>query len=332
MLVLGCSGGYGLASRIVAAFGCDAQTLGVSLEREPADGRDGSPGWYNNLAFDEEANTAGLTYATLNADAFANATRDAVARCVTCHDDGFAPFDLVIYSLASPVRTDPETGEVYRSVIKPIGAAHTATTVDFMTGAMRPVTLQPATDEETRATVKVMGGEDWLLWMKFLKARGLLAEGAKTVAFSYIGPACTQGIYRNGTLGKAKEDLEATAETIHRETGTEAYVSINKALVTRASAVIPAMPPYIAALYKVMKAKGLHEGCLEQMARLFYERLYAAETPVDDAGRIRLDDWEMRDDVQAETAVLLAAMTAENAFATTDLEGYQKEFLALHGF
>jgi len=338
VLVLGASGGYGLASRIIAAFGYHAQTLGVSFEREPEPGRDGTPGWYNNLAFDAEAKAANLKSATLNADAFSNATRELVARCVgalpasTCHE--FLPFDLVVYSLASPVRTDPETGETYRSAIKPIGNAHTATTVDFVTGAMKSVTIPPATDDEIRATIKVMGGEDWLLWMRFLRDRNLLADNAKTVAFSYIGPACTQGIYRHGTLGKAKEDLEATAALIARETQTAAFVSINKALVTRASAVIPAMPPYIAALYKVMKAKGLHEGCLEQAARLFRERLYTADgvVPVDAQGRIRLDDWEMRDDVQSETMELLAAMTSENAFSTTDLEGYKNDFFALHGF
>ena len=332
VLVLGSSGGYGLASRIIAAFGYHAQTLGVSLEREPADGRDGSPGWYNNLAFDEETKAANLKSTTLNTDAFSNATRDLVASAATCHE--FQPFDLVIYSLASPVRTDPKTGEVYRSVIKPIGEAHTATTVDFITGAMKPVTIPPASDDEIRATVKVMGGEDWLLWMRFLRDRNLLAPHAKTVAFSYIGPACTQGIYRNGTLGRAKEDLEATVEKIKCEIGVTAYVSINKAVVTRASAVIPAMPPYIAALFKVMKGRGLHEGCLEQAARLFRERLYTADgiVPTDAQGRIRLDDWEIRDDVQSETMNLLALMTSENVFETTDLEGYKNDFLALHGF
>ena len=326
VLVLGCSGGYGLASRVTAAFSCNAQTLGVSFERAPEDGRDGTPGWYNNLAFDAAAREdARPPHATLNADAFSNATRDAVASAAACH--GFAPFDLVVYSLASPVRNDPETGEMYRSVIKPIGEAHTTTTVDFMTGAVKPVTIPPATEEEIRATVKVMGGEDWLLWMRFLRAKNLLAPNAKTVAYSYIGPARTQAIYRNGTLGKAKEDLEATPAKIFAETNCAAYVSINKALVTRASAVIPAMPPYIAALFQVMKAKNLHEGCAEQMDRLFRERLYTnGAVPVDNAGRIRLDDWEMRDDVQAEVASMLAAGIMG------DLAGYREDFLALHGF
>ena len=330
-LVLGASGGYGLASRVAAAFGCGAKTLGVSLERPPGEGRDGTPGWYNNAAFDAEANAAGLVCATLNADAFSDAARDAVASAATCH--GFGAFDLVVYSIASPVRADPETGEVWRSAIKPIGAAHTATTVDFITGAMKPVTISAATEEEVRATVKVMGGEDWLRWMRFLRGRNLLAEGAKTVAFSYVGPARTHGIYRHGTLGKAKEDLEATAAKIKDETRVEAFVAINKAVVTRASAVIPAMPPYIAALFRVMKAKGLHEGCFEQMDRLFRERLFTGNAvPVDDAGRIRMDDLEMRDDVQADVAEILAGMTSENAEAVSDLAGYREAFLALHGF
>ena len=318
VLVLGCSGGYGLASRVTAAFSCGARTLGVSFERAPEDGRDGTPGWYNNTCFE-------TPHVTLNADAFSNETRALVASAATCH--GFAPFDLVVYSLASPVRTDPETGEVHRSVIKPIGEAHTTTTVDFITGVMKPVTVPPATEEEIRATVKVMGGEDWLFWMRFLRDKNLLAPNAKTVAYSYIGPACTQAIYRHGTLGKAKEDLEATPAKIFAETNCAAYVSINKALVTRASAVIPAMPPYIAALFKVMKAKGLHEGCPEQIDRLFRDRLYTgAAVPVDSANRIRLDDWEMRDDVQAEVAAMLAAGEMG------DLAGYREDFLALHGF
>ncbi len=335
VLILGASGGYGLASRITAAFGCGAQTLGVSFERPPEDGRDGTPGWYNNLAFDAEARAAGHKFATLNADAFSDATRQLVAETARC--EGFDKFDLVIYSLASPVRTDPDTGELHRSVIKPIGEPHTATTVDFLTGVMKPVTIPPATGDEIRATIKVMGGEDWLRWIRFLRDNHLLAPRAKTVAYSYIGPACTQGIYRHGSLGKAKEDLEASAAQITRELAAlhgAGYVSVNKALVTRASAVIPAMPPYIAALFKVMKAKGLHEGCLEQTDRLFRERLYTAdgETPVDDQGRIRLDDWEMRPDIQSEVATLMAAMTSDNALATTDLDGYRTDFLALHGF
>ncbi len=336
VLVLGCSGGYGLASRIAAAFGGPrAATLGVSFERAPTDRKAGSPGWYNNEAFDAAAKAAGLKAVTLSADAFADATREAVAQLA--QENAFEPFDLVVYSLASPLRTDPKTGVTYKSAIKPIGKPHVARTLDIMTCEMKEVSVDPATPEEIEATVKVMGGEDWVIWMDFLRDRGLLAPGCKTVAYSYIGPKCTQDIYRSGTLGKAKENLEAAAKTITealRPLGGLGVVSVNKALVTRASAVIPAMPPYISCLFKVMKAHGLHEDCLDQIDRLFRERLYAPDgaMPVDEAGRIRIDDWEMRPEIQAEVDALMAALTPENVEATTDIAGYRTDFLALHGF
>ena len=318
VLVLGCSGGYGLASRIAVAFGGPkADTLGVSFERAPTDRKAGSPGWYNNEAFDEAAKAAGLKAVTLSADAFADATRETVAQLAK--DNAFAPFDLVVYSLASPMRTDPKTGVLYKSAIKP------------------EVTVEPATPEEIEATVKVMGGEDWVIWMDFLRDRGLLAPGCKTVAYSYIGPKCTQDIYRSGTLGRAKENLEAAAKTITQALqplNGLGVVSVNKALVTRASAVIPAMPPYISCLFKVMKAHGLHEDCLDQIDRLLRDRLYAPDgkMPVDEAGRIRIDDWEMRPEIQAEVDALMAALTPDNVEATTDIAGYRTDFLALHGF
>ena len=336
VLVLGCSGGYGLASRIAAAFGGPkADTLGVSFERAPTERKAGSPGWYNNEAFDEAAKAAGLKAVTISADAFADATRETVAQLAA--DNGFAPFDLVVYSLASPMRTDPKSGITYKSAIKPIGKPHVARTLDIMTCEMKEVAVEPATDEEIAATVKVMGGEDWVLWMDFLKAKGLLAQGCKTVAYSYIGPKCTQDIYRSGTLGRAKENLEASAKAITEalaDLGGVGVVSVNKALVTRASAVIPAMPPYISCLFKVMKAHGLHEDCLDQIDRLFRERLYSPDgaMPVDEAGRIRIDDWEMRPEIQAEVDALMAALTPENVEATTDIAGYRTDFLALHGF
>lgn len=336
VLVLGCSGGYGLASRIAVAFGGPkAETLGVSFERAPTDRKAGSPGWYNNEAFDEAAKAAGLKAVTLSADAFADATRETVAQLAK--DNAFAPFDLVVYSLASPMRTDPKTGVLYKSAIKPIGAPHTARTLDIMTCEMKEVTVEPATPEEIEATVKVMGGEDWVIWMDFLRDRGLLAPGCKTVAYSYIGPKCTQDIYRSGTLGRAKENLEAAAKTITQALqplNGLGVVSVNKALVTRASAVIPAMPPYISCLFKVMKAHGLHEDCLDQIDRLLRERLYAPDgaMPVDEAGRIRIDDWEMRPEIQAEVDALMAALTPDNVEATTDIAGYRTDFLALHGF
>jgi enoyl-[acyl-carrier protein] reductase/trans-2-enoyl-CoA reductase (NAD+) len=337
VLVLGCSGGYGLASRIAVAFGGPkAETLGVSFERAPTDRKAGSPGWYNNEAFDESAKAEGLKAITISADAFADATRETVAQLAK--DNGFKPFDLVVYSLASPMRTDPKDGVLYKSAIKPIGKPHVARTLDIMTCEMKEVSVEPATDEEIAATVKVMGGEDWILWIDYLKAQGLLAEGCKTVAYSYIGPKCTQDIYRSGTLGKAKENLEASAKAITetlKDLNGVGVVSVNKALVTRASAVIPAMPPYISCLFKVMKEAGLHEDCLDQIDRLFREFMYrpdGAAMPVDEAGRIRIDDWEMRPEIQAAVDKLMETLAPENVEATTDIAGYRTDFLALHGF
>lgn len=337
VLVLGCSGGYGLASRIAVAFGGPkAETLGVSFERAPTDRKAGSPGWYNNEAFDESAKAEGLKAITISADAFADATRETVAQLAK--DNGFKPFDLVVYSLASPMRTDPKDGVLYKSAIKPIGKPHVARTLDIMTCEMKEVSVEPATDEEIAATVKVMGGEDWILWIDYLKAQGLLAEGCKTVAYSYIGPKCTQDIYRSGTLGKAKENLEASAKAITetlKDLNGVGVVSVNKALVTRASAVIPAMPPYISCLFKVMKEAGLHEDCLDQIDRLFREFMYRADggdMPVDEAGRIRIDDWEMRPEIQAAVDKLMETLAPENVEATTDIAGYRTDFLALHGF
>lgn len=336
VLVLGCSGGYGLASRIAVAFGGPkADTLGVSFERAPTDRKAGSPGWYNNEAFDEAAKAEGLKTVTLSADAFADATRETVAQIAK--ENGFKPFDLVVYSLASPMRTDPKDGITYKSAIKPIGKPHVARTLDIMTCEMKEVAVEPATDEEIASTVKVMGGEDWILWIDYLKAQGLLAEGCKTVAYSYIGPKCTQDIYRSGTLGRAKENLEASAKAITetlKDLGGYGVVSVNKALVTRASAVIPAMPPYISCLFKVMKAHGLHEDCLDQIDRLFRAFMYRpdGQVPVDEAGRIRIDDWEMRPEIQAEVDALMETLSPENVEAVTDIAGYRTDFLALHGF
>ena len=334
VLVLGCSGGYGLAARVVAAFGAGAQTLGVSFERPPTVKRRGTPGWYNNLAFDTAAAEAELFADTLVADAFLDETRQTViARARERH---LPPFDLVIYSLAAPQRTDPATGITYRSAIKPIGQALQGLTLDVASSTLSAVTIDPATPEEIEGTVKVMGGEDWLLWIRALKDAGLLAEGARTVAFSYIGPASTYAIYRSGTLGKAKEHLEATASEIARllePLRGQAHVAVCKALITRASSVIPIMSVYVCAMYKVMKAKGLHEGCLEQMVRLFRDRLYAGgAVPVDEKGRIRVDDWELRPDVQAEIADVLSRVTQENLAELTDTEGSRRDLMALYGF
>jgi enoyl-[acyl-carrier protein] reductase/trans-2-enoyl-CoA reductase (NAD+) len=333
VLVLGCSTGYGLASRITAAFACGAATVGVSLEREPSDRKSGTPGWYDNRAFDAAALKAGLFSATFDADAFADETR---AKVIALAKAEGLRFDQVIYSLASPVRTDPATGVMHRSVLKPLAEPFTGRTFDVVDGSMSEVTIQPATDDEVAATVKVMGGEDWALWIRALSGAGVLAPGCVTVAYSYIGPEHTARIYRGGSIGRAKEDLERTAGSLSRELaplGGAAYVAVNKAVVTRASAVIPVVALYVAALFKTMKELGLHEDCQDQMLRLYRDRLLASgPVPVDAEGRIRLDELEMRADVQEGTTRRFYAATEANLADTVDLEGFRHDFLEAHGF
>lgn len=335
VLVIGASAGYGLACRVTAAFAYGAETLGLSLEREEGKGRTASAGWYNNAAFAALAGDAGLRCETINGDAFDPAVRAAaIERCRAFFTGGQA--DLVVYSLAAPRRADPVTGESWSSVIKPVGAPFTGKNIDIWTGAFSEVTLHPASDAEIAATVKVMGGEDWLTWIKALQTAGALANGCRTVAFSYIGPEQTHAIYKDGTIGKAKEDLERRAEQINAllsPMGGQAYVSVNKALVTQASAAIPVVPLYISLLYRVMKDAGLHEDCQAQAQRLF-ARLYPASGAVetDENGRLRLDDWEMRPDIQAEAARRWGIVNADNVAELADLEGYRADFLRLFGF
>lgn len=333
VLVVGASTGYGLASRIVAAFGAGASTLGIAFEKEGSEKRTGTAGWYNMKAFDADAARDGIPSASINADAFADEVK---AEAVSLIKERFGEIDLLVYSLASPVRTDPKTGQMYRSVLKPIGSGYSATSVDIMSGEIKDFSVEPASAEEIAETVKVMGGEDWRLWVDALERGGVIARGMRTVAFSYIGPEVTQAIYRAGTIGKAKEDLERTAHELTKRLssrGGAAYVSVNKAVVTRSSAVIPVVPLYISILFKVMKAKGLHEGCIEQMYRLFAERLYAgASVPVDGEGRIRLDDLEMREDVQREVQSLMSGVTTETLAKIADVTGYQRDFFQIHGF
>ena len=339
VLVLGCSTGYGLASRITAAFEYGADTIGVSFEKEASETRGGTPGWYNNLAFDKAAKKAGLTSVTINADAFAHETRAAVIEEIKKLGK---TVDLVVYSLASPVRVDPDTKEMYKSVIKPIGNVYSGTTVDMMTGKMTQASTEPANEEEIANTVKVMGGADWALWIKALAEAGVLSQGVRTVAYSYIGPKLSHAIYRDGTIGEAKKDLEATALNLNDQLssalGGAAFVSENKGLVTRSSAVIPIISLYLSIMFKVMKEKGTHEGCIEQMERLFAERLYTGENsaagtpPTDSEHRIRIDDWEMAEDVQAEIAKRMAVVTEENLSELADMEGYKHDFLAINGF
>lgn len=334
VLVLGCSTGYGLASRIAAAFEYGAATIGVSFEKEGSEKKGGTPGWYNNMAFDRAAHAAGLKAVTLNMDAFSDACRTAVIE--EAKKMGVT-FDLVVYSLASPVRTDPDTGVLYKSVLKPIGKPFSGQTVDMMTGKISVMTAEPASDEEAANTVKVMGGEDWERWINQLSAAGVLSKGCMTVAYSYIGPELSHAIYRDGTIGGAKKHLEKTARALDaklsQELGGHAYVSVNKGLVTRSSAVIPIIPLYLSVLFKVMKGMGIHEGCIEQMERLFTERLYTGSAvPVDSEQLIRIDDWELRPDVQAEVNSRLAKVTEENLADLGDMEGYRHDFLATNGF
>ncbi len=338
-LVLGCSTGYGLASRITAAFEYGADTIGVSYEKEASESRGGTPGWYNNMAFDRAAKKAGLTSVTLNADAFSHETRAAVIEEIKKLGK---TVDLVVYSLASPVRVDPDTKEMYKSVIKPIGKVYSGTSVDMMTGKLTEGSTEPANEEEIANTVKVMGGADWALWIKALAEAGVLSQGVRTVAYSYIGPELSHAIYRDGTIGEAKKDLEKRAHEIDASLKSAlnggAFVSVNKGLVTRSSAVIPIISLYLGVLFKVMKAKGTHEGCIEQMERLFAERLYtgadnsAGNVPVDSDGRIRIDDWELDPAVQAEVDKIMANVKEENVAELTDLEGLRHDFLNINGF
>ncbi|MFA9191461.1 enoyl-ACP reductase FabV [Flavobacterium sp. FZUC8N2.13] len=333
VLVIGASTGFGLASRISSAFGSDAATIGVFFEKPPVAGKTASPGWYNSAAFEKEAQKAGLYAKSINGDAFSNEVKRETLDLIKAD---LGQVDLVIYSLASPVRTNPNTGIMHRSVLKPIGSTFTNKTVDFHTGKVSEVTIEPCSGDDIENTIAVMGGEDWAMWMDALKAENLLAPGATTVAYSYIGPSVTEAVYRKGTIGRAKDHLEATAFEISdslADINGKAYVSVNKALVTQASSAIPVIPLYISLLYKIMKAEGIHEGCIEQIQRLYQQRLYTGgEVPVDEKGRIRIDDWEMRKDVQAQVAQLWEQATTENLAEIGDLEGYRKDFYNLFGF
>lgn len=333
-LVIGASTGYGLASRIVAAFGCRAGTMGVFFEKECNGIRPATAGWYNSTAFEQKAREAGLYTRSFNGDAYSDEMKQNVAEAVK--KDWGGGIDLVIYSLAAPRRQHPRTGQIARSVLKPVGAEYTNKSIDMSTDRLEVVTLPAATQEEIDQTVSVMGGEDWELWIDVLENDGLLAEGAMTVAYSYIGPELTRGIYRNGTIGKAKDHLEVTAKKLDRrlkKINGRALISVNKALVTQSSSAIPFIPLYFILLSRVMKEKGLDEVCVEQIYRLFSDFLYnGGEIPVDENGFIRLDDREMRGDVQKRVMELWDKLTEDNLKELTDLEGYHKDFLKLFGF
>ena len=333
VLVIGASTGFGLASRITSAFGSGAATIGVFFEKPPTEGKTASPGWYNSAAFENEATQAGIYSKSINGDAFSNEIKQQTLDLIK---KDLGQVDLVIYSLASPVRVHPVTGITHRSVLKPIGQTFTNKTVDFHSGIVSEISIEPCNEEDIENTIAVMGGEDWAMWMDALKKDNLLADGAVTVAYSYIGPSLTEAVYRKGTIGRAKGDLEATAFKITDNLaalGGKAYVSVNKALVTQASSAIPVIPLYISLLYKIMKKEGIHEGCIEQIQRLFQERLYTGDPiSTDEKGRIRIDDWEMRQDVQDKIAKLWAEAVTENVSQIGDLEGYRKDFYNLFGF
>jgi enoyl-[acyl-carrier protein] reductase/trans-2-enoyl-CoA reductase (NAD+) len=333
VLVIGASTGFGLASRISSAFGSGASTIGVFFEKPAAPGKTASPGFYNAAAFEKQAIAEGLYAKSINGDAFSDEIK---TKTIDLIKNDLGQVDLVIYSLASPVRTNPRTGITHRSVLKPIGQTFSNKTVDFHTGNVTEISIEPCNQEDIDNTVAVMGGDDWMMWMEAMKEAGVLADNAMTVAYSYIGPKLTEPVYRKGTIGRAKDHLEATAFDITKALegiNGKAYVSVNKALVTQASSAIPVIPLYISLLYKVMKAEGIHEGCIEQMQRLFADRLFnGGEIPVDEKGRIRVDDWEMRDDIQAKVDELWEQATTENLPSIGDLQGYSDDFYNLFGF
>jgi enoyl-[acyl-carrier protein] reductase/trans-2-enoyl-CoA reductase (NAD+) len=332
VLVIGASTGYGLASRIATAFGGGAATIGVFFERGAEGDRTATAGWYNTAAFEREAAAAGLYARSFNGDAFSDELKKTVVEAVK---QDLGQVDCVVYSLASPRRQHPRNGEVFKSVLKPIGQTYSNKNLNTTNGQVNEVTIESANDEEIAHTIAVMGGEDWEMWMDALQEAGALAPGVRTLAYSYIGPSLTWPIYKNGTIGRAKEDLERAQRDIEAKLaplGGKAWVSVNKALVTQASSAIPVVPLYISILYKAMKAADNHEECAEQMDRLFRERLNSPTPAVDGAGRIRLDDWEMADALQNLIAERWSTVTTENLAELADFAGYQESFQRLFGF
>lgn len=333
VLVIGASTGYGLASRIAATFGAGAKTIGVFFEKEADDKRTASPGWYNSAAFERFAHQDGYYAKSINGDAFSEEIKSRTAEMIR---QDLGKIDLIVYSLASPRRIHPVTGQTFSSTLRPIGQPFTGKTVDAFRGEVKDVTIEPAGEEEVAHTVAVMGGEDWEMWLDYLAQQDLLAEGVKTVAYSYLGPKLTHAIYKEGTIGKAKEDLKETADRLNQKLASlkgAAVVSVDKAVVTQASAAIPVVPLYIAILFKIMKEHGIHEGCIEQIDRLFRDHLYASHpVKLDSEGYIRIDDLEMRQDVQQAVESIWPQVTTENLEALTDVEGYRDDFYRLFGF
>lgn len=325
VLVIGSSMGYGLASRISAAFGCGAATLGVMFDKEGSGSKTGTAGWYNTKAFEKFAAADGLYAKSVNGDAYSDECKREVIDIIK---SDLGKVDMVVYSLAAPRRT---VGDItYKSVLKTTGAPYTNKTIDLRNNTISEITIEPATDEEIEATVKVMGGEDWEAWIDALKAADALEDNAVTLAYSYIGPELTHPMYYEGSIGRAKAHLLATSKKI-TENGVRAYVSVNKALVTQSSSAIPIVPLYISILYKIMKAHGNHEGCIEQMYRLF-SKLCNDELNLDSEGQIRMDDWEMQPDIQAEVTKAWESLSADNFKELTDIDGYWNDFYAMFGF
>lgn len=333
VLVIGASSGYGLAARITAAFGFKADTLGVFFEKPGTETKAGTAGWYNAAAFDKFAKAEGLYSKSINGDAFSDEARAKVIELIKNEMGG--QVDLVIYSLASPVRKLPQTGELVRSALKPIGQPYKSTAIDTNKDIIIEASIEPATEQEIADTVTVMGGQDWELWIDALNAAGVLAPQARTVAFSYIGSDITWPIYWDGALGKAKQDLDETAQRLGKKVGGSANVAVLKSVVTQASSAIPVMPLYLSMVFKIMQEKGIHEGTQHQLDRMFRDRMYredGAPAALDEEGRLRLDDWELRDDVQDACRAMWPKVTTENLFELTDYAGYKKQFLNLFGF
>ncbi|MEL0065588.1 MAG: enoyl-ACP reductase FabV [Gammaproteobacteria bacterium] len=332
VLIIGASGGYGLASRISAAFGYGAATVGVFFERPASGKRTASPGWYKTAAFTEAAKTEGLYAANINGDAFSQEIKDATCDIV---ERDLGQVDLVVYSLAAPARQLAD-GSVVRSALKPIGEPFEGKTIDFNTRELRDISLEAASAEEVQDTVKVMGGEDWELWIDALKARNLLAPGCITTNYTYLGSEVTWPIYHHGTIGRAKEDLDRAKAALVEpmaEVGGKAYIAVMKGLVTQAASAIPGMSIYLSLLFKAMKAAGSHEGCIEQTTRLFDTQLFGGEDlRLDEAGRIRMDELELAPEIQQYVADNWSAVSESNLDTLTDFDGYRHAFLELHGF
>ena len=331
VLIIGASTGYGLATRIVSAFGMKSETIGVFYERGADAKRTASPGWYNTAAFEEFAHAQSIYAKSINGDAFSTAVKERTADLIR---KDWGQVDCVIYSLASPRRQDPHTGQIYSSVLKPVSTTYTGKNVDAFSGDVHDITLTPASAEEIDNTIAVMGGDDWDLWIDYLSEQNLLARGVITLAYSYIGPELTYPIYKNGTIGHAKDDLKRTADKLNTSLSRidgHARIAVNKALVTQASSAIPVVPLYISLLYRLMKEKGTHEGCIEQMYRLFHDH---ATNMTDNQPNefIRLDDYEMETDIQQKILEIWPQICSENVAELTDIQGYRQEFYHLFGF